>query len=114
MGGLLAAQCDALETLELSDGPLAPRAGATERSGEVPPRRPGGLLRRDDRADAPRSGEIAVDPAIVALAADDGARRDVGAEVEEDVEVARVARLAAGEVKGDRMSVQIGFQVDFA
>jgi hypothetical protein len=93
---------------------LDPRAGAVERSGEVLLGRPGGPLQRDDRCDAPRSREIAVDLAIVALVTDDGARRDVGAEVEEDVKVARVTRLSAGEVEGDRMSVQIGFQVDFA
>ena len=44
LGGLLATQCDALETLELSDGLLDPRAGAIERSGEVPLGRPGGLF----------------------------------------------------------------------
>ena len=42
-----------------------------------------------------------------------GARRDVGAEIEQDFEIATVAGFAAGEMKGERQAAEIDLQVDF-
>ena len=41
-------------------------------------------------------------------------RGDVWANVEQDLEVAAVAGLAAGQVEGQRQAIEIELQVDFA
>ena len=111
-GGFLATESNALEALELSDALLDAGASAVERfrkeSGSVLGIRLGG----NDRADAAGSGGLAVGLAVVALVADNGARRDVRPEVEQDREVPAVARLPGGQVEGDRQAAEVGLEVD--
>lgn len=70
-------------------------------------------LVRDDRDDTALACGIAIGPAGIALVADRCPRIDVGAKPEQDREVRCVALLAAGQVEGDRMAVEVGLQVDF-
>ena len=111
-GGFLATESNALEALELSDALLDAGASAVERfrkeSGSVLGIRLGG----NDGADAAGSGGLAVGLAVVALVADNGARRDVRPEVEQDREVPAVARLPGGQVEGDRQAAEVGLEVD--
>ena len=67
----------------------------------------------NDGNDAALPRRPAVGFAGVALVADRRARIDVGPEPEQDREVRGVALLAAGQVEGDRMAVEVGLQVDF-
>jgi hypothetical protein len=57
-------------------------------------------------------GDFPIGVAVIAFVADGGAGRDLRPEVEKDWEVAAIARLAGGQVKGDRQPVPIGFEVD--
>ena len=111
-GGFLATESNALEALELSDALLDAGASAVElfrkESGSVLGIRLGG----NDGADAAGSGGLAVGLAVVALVADNGARRDVRPEVEQDREVPAVARLPGGQVEGDRQAAEVGLEVD--
>lgn len=110
---LFAAKRDALEALELADGLFDAGAAAVERVGEeVRLVLLVGLV-RDDRDDAALACRGAVGLAGIPLAADRIARIDIGAEVEQDFEVRRVALLATGQVEGDGMAVDVCFQVDF-
>ena len=61
-----------------------------------------------------RRASLAVGLGVVALVAEHGARRNVRADVEQGLEIAAVAGLAAGQVEGERQAVEIGFQVDLA
>src|SRR3954452_15410245 len=114
--GLISSQYDAdgsaTEALELFDALLDAGASAVERfrkeSGSVLGIRLGG----NDGADAAGSGGLAVGLAVVALVADNGARRDVRPEVEQDREVPAVARLPGGQVEGDRQAAEVGLEVD--
>jgi hypothetical protein len=56
---------------------------------------------------------LAVRPGVVTLVAEHRSRSDVRADVEQDREVAAVAGLAAGQVKGQRQAIEIELQVDF-
>src|SRR4051812_35959345 len=61
----------------------------------------------------PRDSDgLAVGLAVVALVADDGARRHVRPEVEQDREVPAVARLPGGQVEGDRQATEVALEVD--
>ena len=109
---LLAAQGDALEALELADGLLDTGTPPVERSGEE-----GGpvllvRLGRDDGNDAARACGLAVGLAGIAFVADGRAWIDVGAEPEQDGKVRRIGFLAAGQVEGDRMAVEVSLQMD--
>lgn len=112
LGGLLAAQGNALETLELADGLLDAGACPVERLGEVPLRGSCSALLRDHGSDARPSRKLTVGVAVIALVADDRARRDIRTEIEKDREMAGIARLAAGEVEGERQTVEVRFQMD--
>ncbi len=68
----------------------------------------------DDRADAALAGRLAVRLGIIPLVADNRPGRDVRADVEQEREIAAVAGLAAGQMKGQRQAVEIALQVDFA
>ena len=110
-GGLFAAQGDALEPLELADELLDPGASLVEQLREKC-----GLvgrvgLARDDRANAALAGRRAVRFAVVSLVGQRRARRDVGAEVEQGLELAAVAGLAAGEAEGDRLAAEVGLEM---
>lgn len=58
-------------------------------------------------------GGVPVGLAGVAFVADDGAGLNVRSDVEENVEVARVGRFAAGQVEGDDVAGGVRFCMDF-
>ena len=68
---------------------------------------------RDRRTDASAARRFAVRPGVIALVAERGARRDVGADIEERLEAAAVAFLAAGQMESDRQAVEVGLEMDF-
>ncbi len=68
---------------------------------------------RDDRSDAARSCGIPIGLAGVAFAADDGARLNVGPDIEQGFEVTPVEGFAAGQVEGDDIPGGVRFCVDF-
>ena len=62
---------------------------------------------------AARPSRFAVGFAGVAFVADDGARPNVGSDVEQNVEVTRVGGFAACQVEGDDIAGGVRFCVDF-
>ena len=68
---------------------------------------------RDGGAHAAAARRLAVGLGVVSLVAEHRPGRDVGADVEQDREVAAVAGLPAGEMEGQRQAVEVGLQVDF-
>jgi hypothetical protein len=70
-------------------------------------------LVRDDRSDAALPRCVPVGLAGVAFVADDGARLNVGSDVEQGLEVTPVEGFAAGQVEGDDVPGGIRFCVDF-
>jgi hypothetical protein len=66
----------------------------------------------NDRTDAARSRCIAIALRIIALIGQGGARRDVWADVEEDLKVAAVAGLPTRKVEGERLALEVGLEVD--
>src|SRR3954454_14201005 len=110
--GLLAAERDALETLELSHELLDAGARPVERLREEGRPLLGRGLHGDDRADAPLAGRSPVGLGIIAFVAHRGAGRDIRPEVEQDLELAAVARLTRGQVEGERHAVEIDLDVD--
>src|SRR6476469_1764359 len=109
---LLAAERDALETLELSHELLDAGARPVERLREEGRPLLGRGLHGDDRADAPLAGRSPVGLGIIAFVAHRGAGRDIRPEVEQDLELAAVARLTRGQVEGERQAVEIDLDVD--
>ena len=112
--GLLAAQGDTFEALEPSDGLLDTGAPLVEDFGKERGFCSSILAVGDGGADAASARCLAVRLGVVTLVTEHRARRDVGANVEQDLEVAAVAGLAAGQMEGQRQAVEIGLQVDFA
>ncbi len=110
--GLFAAQGDALEALELAHSLLDPGAASVERAREVPGGRGGVGLLRDHRNGTAGAGGGPVGAAVIALVGDHGAGRAIRAEVEQGLEHRRVGLLAAGDLEGDRVAVEVGLQVD--
>jgi len=111
--GFLAAQGDPFEAFDLADTLLDAGAPLVEDAGKEG-RLCGGILAvRNGGADAAPARRLAVRRGIVTLVAENGSRRDVGADIEQDREIAAVAGLAAGEMEGQRHAVEIGLQVDF-
>ena len=111
---LLAAQSNALETFDFADALLGASASFVEDFGEE--RRFGGgiLAVRDSGADAAPARRLSVRLGVVAFVAEHRPRGDVRANVEQDLEVAAVAGLAAGQVESQRQAIEIKLQVDFA
>jgi hypothetical protein len=110
--GFLAAQGDPLEALELADGLLDTGAGSVESTRKVFGLGRNILTVRDNGTDAALARGLAVRLAVVALVADHCPGRDVRADIEQGLEIAAVAGLAAGQVKGQRQTVEIAFQMD--
>src|SRR3954452_5781503 len=108
----LATERNALEALELADEVFDAGAGAIERLREE--RRPslGRCLDRDHRADAALAGGRAIGFGIIAFVPHGRPRRDVGSEVEQDLELRAVAGLTLCEVKREGASIQISLEVD--
>lgn len=71
-----------------------------------------GLL-RDYRYGAAGAGGGSVGAAVMALVGNHGAGRVVRAKMEQGLKHRRVGLLAAGDLEGDRMAVEVGLQVDF-
>ena len=105
--GFLAAERNALEALELADELFD--AGASPVKGSRNESRPvlGRCLDRDHRADAtvPRRRAIAL--AVVPFVAHRSPRRDVGSEIEQNLELRAVAGLPLCEVKREWPSIEI-------
>ena len=112
-GGLFAAQSDAFEAFELSDGLFDARPSPVERPCEAFWPVFGVFSVGNDGQGASFPGELTVSGAVVALVGDDGAGPDIGAEVHQGLEMRTVGRLAAGQVECDRQAVEIRLQVDF-
>lgn len=110
--GFLTSEGNALETLEPSDTLLDAGSGLVEGPGEE-----GRLVLfvdfvRDHGRDATPSRRVSVGFAGVAFVADDGARLDVRADVEQSFEVTPIGRLAAGQIKGDDVARSVGLGMD--
>lgn len=109
----LAAQGDPLEAFEFADALFDPGAAFVEEAEKESRFCESAVAVRDYRADAALARGLAIGFAVVALVADDGARRYVGADVEQDREISAVAGFATGQVEGQGQAAEIGFQVDF-
>lgn len=112
LGGFLTPQGDALEPFQLAHGLLDPRAGLVEDLGEEARLAAVRASVRDDGVDAAHAGCLSVARSIVALVGQSGAWRDVRADVEQDLELASVAGLPAGEVERERLAVEVALEVD--
>ena len=64
-------------------------------------------------SDAARSRGVPIGLAGVAFVADDGARLNVGSDLEQGFEVAPVEGFAAGQIEGDDIPGGVRFCVDF-
>jgi len=113
LGGLLAAQSDAFEALELAVALLDAGSPLVEDPGKEGGLVFGVLSVRNDGTDAAPARCRSVGRRIVPLVTENGARRDVGADVEQNLEIAAVAGLAASQMERQRQAVEIGLQVDF-
>nr|WP_246251836.1 hypothetical protein [Mesorhizobium camelthorni] len=109
----LAAQGDAFEAFDFSDGLLDAGTALVERFGEEG--RPVLFidLVRDNGNSAALPRRLPIGLAGVTLVADCRARIDIRAEPEQDGEVRCIAFLASGQIEGDRMAVEICLQMDF-
>ena len=111
--GLLAAQGDPFEALDLADTLFDAGASLVEDAGKEIGFCGSVLAVRNGGADAAPARCLAVGLGVVTFVTEHRAWRDIGTDVEEDFEIAAVAGLAAGEMEGQRQAVEIGFQVDF-
>jgi len=68
---------------------------------------------RNDRSYAARPRRLTIGLAGVAFVADDCAGLNVGADIEQDIEITRVGGFAAGQVEGDDVAGGVRFCVDF-
>ena len=112
LGRLLAAECDLLEALELAHGLLDPRPALIEDLREESGLGADVRAIRDDRADTALSGRPSVGLGVVALVGQRGPRRDVGADVEQGLELAAVAGLGASQVERERLAIEVSLEVD--
>lgn len=109
---LLAAQGDALEALELADGLLDAGAAPVERLGEEARPVLGGALVRDDGGDAALAAEGSIVVAVEALVRHRRARIAGRTEVEQHREMGAVGGLAAGQIEGEDVAVEVGLEMD--
>ena len=110
--GLLAAQGDALESLQFSEALLDAGTAPVKRLREEgrPVLRVG--FERDSRRDAAGACDGPVGLGVIALVGEGRARRDVGAQIQQQLEDRAVAGLTTGQVEGDRLAVEIALEVD--
>ena len=112
-GSFFASECDTLEAFETTEALLDTGAGLVECFREEDRLIFLVALVRDDRGDTTRSGSGSVGPAGIAFVGDDGARFNVRADVEQDIEMTRIRSLPASQVESDQVSGIVGFPVDF-
>ncbi len=110
--GLLAAQGDAFEALQLADALLGAGAPLVEDFGKELGLGGSILAVWDGGADAAAARRLAVGRSIVPLVAEHRSRGDVRPDVEQDLEIAAVAGLAAGQVENERQAGEVELQVD--
>ena len=111
--GLFAAHGDAFEPLELADRLFDARPEFIETLGKETASLLGVFTTRDHRCDATcdRGGAICV--AVISFVGHCDARADVRADVERRLELRAVAGFTAGQMEVERMTVEIGLEVDF-
>src|SRR5579871_1769968 len=68
---------------------------------------------RDHRANAALAGRLPIGLGVISLIGDDGARPDVGSDIEQGLELTAVAGLATCQVEVERIALEVGFEVDF-
>jgi hypothetical protein len=112
LGCFLAAQGDAFEALEPADHLLDAGAASVEDFREEGRAVHGRDLVGDGGADAAGAGGLPVGLGVVALVAEGGAGRDVGADVEKGLEVAAVAGFSARQMEGERAAIEVGLEMD--
>jgi hypothetical protein len=71
------------------------------------------VRRKNDGSYASHPRHLAIGLAGVTFIADDGAGPNVGADVEQNVEMTRVGGFAAGQVEGDNVAGGVRFRVNF-
>ena len=112
LGRFVASEGDALESFELADRLLDAGAPFVERAWEEARSVLRVVAARDDWADAAVAGGSAVALRVVAFVGDDRARPDVGTDIQQRLELATVARLAAGQMEGEGQAGEIRLDVD--
>ena len=110
--GLLAAQSNALESLELAHGLLDTSPPAVERLGKELRLLFGGRPMRNHGADATGAGSLPVGFGVIALVTHSSARRDLRPEIEQRLKVRAVTDLASGQAKAQRVAIPVGLEVD--
>ena len=108
----LLAQGDALEAFELSKAVLDPGTALVERLREE-----GWPVLRlrfegDGGRDAPRPGQRPVRLGVIALVGKSGAGRDIRPQIQQQLEKRAVPDLAAGQVEGERVAIEVALEVD--
>lgn len=111
--GFLAAQCDALEAFELSDGLLDPGSASIERLGEDLWDCLRVLAERDDWHGAPITRGLSVGCAVIPFVGDRRAGPDVWSEIHQRLEMPAVGGFSAGQIEGKGEPVEVCFQMDF-
>jgi len=110
--GFFASHGDALEALDLANEVLDASAQPVEVTGKEARLSLGIFAMWDDRTNAARACRVAIGAGIVALVADNPARRHLGSDVEQRLELPAVTRLIASEVEGERISRKVALEVD--
>ncbi len=88
------------------------RPSAIERLGKVLWLLFGGCAIRNGRADAAGTGGLPVGLGVIAFVAYGSSRCDVGAKVEQRLEMRAVADFATGQVETQRIAIPVGLEVD--
>lgn len=109
---LLAAQGHPLEALELSEALLDAGAAFVELLREEGWPVLGVGFERDGGRDAPRPGQRPVGLGVIALVGKSGAWRDIRPQIQQQLEQRAVPDLAAGQVEGERVAVEVALEVD--
>ena len=64
------------------------------------------------RRDATGLGDGPIGPRVITFVGERGTGRDVGTEIQQQFEERAVAGLAAGQVKADRLAVEVALELD--
>jgi len=110
--GLLAAQGDPLEALELAEALLDAGTALVKRFREEGGPVLGVRFERDGRRDAPRPGERPVGLGVITFVGESGAWRHIRPQIQQQLEQRAVADLAAGQVEGERLALEVALEVD--